>query len=81
MSNDFNFIYDNDTNVLCVVVAGNIKTVSATKFTEARMLDHVLVDSNAILWLNFKTESGIEDVSVDLHELTPLYYGDDGIDI
>lgn len=81
LSNDFNFIYDNDTNVLCVVVAGNIKTVSATKFTEARMLDHVLVDSNAILWLNFKTESGIEDVSVDLHELTPLYHGDDGIDI
>ena len=81
LSNDFNFIYDTDTNVLCVSVAGNIKTVSAAKFTEARMLDHVSVDSNAILWLNFKTESGIEDVSVDLHALTPLYHGDDGIDI
>lgn len=86
LSNDFNFIYDNDKNVLCVSVAGNIKTVSAAKFTEARMLDSVNVIYDAgkpFLELKFKTDvvGSYTVVSVDLAELMPLYAGNDGIDI
>ena len=86
MSNDFNFIYDNDKNVLCVAVAGNIKTVSAAKFTEARMLDSVSItyaDGKPFLELKFKTDvaDSYTVVSVDLAELMPLYVGTGGIDI
>ena len=86
LSNDFNFIYDNDTNVLCATVAGKTQIVPAAKFTEARMLDSVNVIYDAgkpFLQLKFKTDvaGSYTVVSVDLAELMPLYTGNDGIDI
>ena len=86
LSNDFNFIYDNDTNVLCATVAGKTQIVPAAKFTEARMLDSVSVIYDAgkpFLQLKFKTDvaGSYTVVSVDLAELMPLYAGNDGIDI
>ena len=86
LSNDFNFIYDNDTNVLCAIVAGKTQIVPAAKFTEARMLDSVNVipfPGKTILELRFKTDvaGSYTVVSVDLAELMPLYVGNNGIDI
>ena len=86
LSNDFNFIYDNDTNVLCATVAGKTQIVPAAKFTEARMLDSVNVIYDAgkpFLQLKFKTDvaGSYTIVSVDLAKLMPLYAGNDGIDI
>ena len=86
LSNDFNFIYDDDKNVLCATVAGKIQIVPAAKFTEARMLDSVNVIYDAgkpFLELRFKTDvvDSYTVVSVDLAKLMPLYAGNDGIDI
>lgn len=86
LSIDFSFGYNTNDNIISARVAGNTMWFSANKFTEASMLSTVKLDieagtGNRILWLYFKTESGINAVSVDLNEIMPLYQGGDGIDI
>ena len=88
LSNDFDFEFDRESNMISARVAGKTLAFSADKFTEAKMISAVGIvyrgedsDKKPYLQILFKTESGIEPVEISLLELMTLYHGQNGIDI
>lgn len=78
------FKYDTDENKITLSIAGKESCIDASRFTEAKMLYRVEINTGTgapVLWLYFKVENGIDEVSVSLSSITRLYGPGNGIDV
>lgn len=78
------FKYDTDENKITLSIAGKESYINASRFTEAKMLYRVEINTGTgapVLWLYFKVENGIDEVSVSLSSITRLYGPGNGIDV
>lgn len=78
------FKYDIVENKIKLSIAGEESDIDASRFTEAKMLDRVEINTGTgapVLWLYFKVENGIDEVSVSLSSITRLYGPGNGIDV
>lgn len=78
------FKYDIVENKIKLSIAGEESNIDASRFTEAKMLDRVEINTGTgapVLWLYFKVENGIDEVSVSLSSINRLYGPGDGIDV